>query len=141
MRWSKLKKLLEALFDPALDLQIHCTVHRSEGGPNIGRYWFVLDNVIIWEEPKKVIPSLVAGTENPVATEITAVLREYLDTPKDDLLKRDFRADRWGLVDVLRAADRRVGKRRLMELRESTQCMAAWEVVDRRLERAGAGPG
>lgn len=133
MRWSKLKKLLEELFDPALDLRIHCTVHRSEGGPDIGRYWVVLDKETIWEEPRKVIPSLVAGSANPVAAEITPILREYLDTPKDALLTHSFAGDRWGIVDILRSADRRVGKRRLVELRETTHVEAAHLIIDRRL--------
>jgi len=133
MRWSQLKKLIESLFDPSLNLQIHCTVHRSEGGPNIGRYWIVLNKETIWEEPRKVIPSLVAGTANPVATEITAVLRDYLDTPREEILTKAFAADKWGLVEVLRAADRRVGKRRLMELQGEAQSLAAGQIIEARL--------
>lgn len=118
MRWSALKKLLEELFDPELKLSICCTVHRGHGGPDIGRYWITLDGDTIWEVPRDAHKLIESGASEPVATEVTAVLREYLDCPKEDFFSRRFERDRWGLTDILRAADRRIGKRRFAELVE-----------------------
>jgi hypothetical protein len=132
MRWSKLRKLLTELFDPELDLQIHCTSHRGEEIA-IGRYWFVLDGETIWEVPRRVAPDLAAGIENPVASRVTAILREYLDTPRDDLPGKKFEGDEWGLADLLRAADRRIGKRRLEQLTRADLPQAARKVVEKRL--------
>ena len=127
MRWSQLKGLLEALWDENLDLKMHCTVHRGPDGLAIGRYWIVFKGQTIWEEPRDVASFLKAGRGNSVATEITAVLRQYLDTPKDELLSAAFPGDRWGLTEVLLAADRRIGKRRLVELKSKCASAAALE--------------
>ncbi len=113
MRWSSLKKLLQDLLDPALDIEIHCTAYRGEDGNNIGRYWINLDGDMVWEVPKQISKQLRAGTGNTVASKITQILRDYLDTPKDQILIREFPSDIWGITDILKASDRRVGKRRL----------------------------
>jgi hypothetical protein len=43
------------------------------------------------------------------------LLREYIDTPTDGLLEKEFVNDRWGLTNILKAADRglsRIGTKR-----------------------------
>jgi hypothetical protein len=132
MRWSALKKLLEELFDPELKLSIFCTVHRGRGGPDIGRYWITLDGDTIWEVPRDVHKLTESKAAEPVATEITAVLREYLDCSKEDLFSKRFDGDRWRLTDVLRAADRRIGKRRFVELVERGITPAGFLVLQAR---------
>jgi hypothetical protein len=46
---------------------------------------------------------------------ISNLIRDYINCPKEALLE-PFENDRWGLTDILRAADRRIGKRRLLEM-------------------------
>lgn len=132
MRWSQLRGLLTELFDPELELQVHCTVHRGEE-VSIGRYWFILDGKTIWEIPRRVAPDIAAGRPNTVATEITALFREYLDTPREQLLTRPFEGDQWGVTEILKAADRRIGKRRLREI-EPLLSPPAQLIIRKRLE-------
>lgn len=128
MRWSHLKKLLINIFDPNIDLDIHCSAYRGEGF-QIGRYWLVLDGKTIFDEPKNISKQLAAGTPNSSATTITGLLRSYLDTPKDELLVAKFDGDCFGVIDLLRACDRRVGKRRLIEMMNNNPSDAVKKVI------------
>jgi len=76
---------------------------------------------------------------NDVATRIGALIREYLDTPKDKLMTVQFAADHWGLIEIFRAADRRIGKGALSELYRLTRSAPARRVLERRLKRSGKG--
>ena len=51
-----------------------------------------------------------------VISEISNLIREYIDTGKEELLNKEFINDKWELTNILKAADRRIGKRRLNEL-------------------------
>lgn len=129
MRWSRLKKLLEEIIDAEIDLDIHCSAYRGEGGLQIGRYWIVLDGETIFDEPKNISRQLKDNRGNTTASTLTVLLREYLDTPKDELLSRLFPADTYGLIDIIRAADRRIGKRRLLELFKTSGSSAVRAVI------------
>ena len=67
-------------------------------------------------------------------SDISQIIREYIDTPKDEILSKTFENDHWGLVNILRSADRRIGARRLAELRKKTHNIAANKVIDARLK-------
>ncbi len=114
MRWSQLKGLVEDLFDPTLELQIFCTVHRSESGPSIGRHWITLKREIVWECPRRVAPLIVEGRGDDAAPIITSILRSYIESSPELLLAAE--PDAFGLSEILIAADRRLGKRRLLPL-------------------------
>lgn len=43
------------------------------------------------------------------------ILRDYLDTPKDGLLKNEFALDYFGMANILKSANRRLGLERLQE--------------------------
>ena len=133
MRWSKLRVLIKDLFDPNLDLDVLCTAHRGENGLQIGRYWFKLDGQEIWSQPQNVSELIKAGKADKVASFITPILRQYLDTPKDKIFDLKIDADIWGVVEMLRACDRRIGKRRLEDLLKKTANPAARFVIERRL--------
>lgn len=128
MRWSQLKSLLVELFDPTLALDIHCTVHRREIGEPIGRYWITLDKRTIWEVPSRVHELLKTTVSEPVASEITGVLRAYLDLSPETLVPWHDE-DPWHLGQVLRAADRRVGKRRFVKYAHLFTAPAAQEIL------------
>ena len=134
MRWSQLQKQIEALFDESLDLRVRCTVQRGESGERIGRYWFVLNGETIWDEPRHVSQMLKAGEQNSDASAMGEIIREYLELPKDALMDYAPPLDRWGLADILRAADRRIGKRRLGDLKAKVQTPAALQIIAARLE-------
>lgn len=66
-------------------------------------------------------------------SDISALLREYLDTPKEELFAKQFANDCRGIVNILKAADRRFGKRRLELLERKTLNQAAKKVIACRL--------
>lgn len=117
---------------------------QNGGSTDLPRYWISLDKDIIWDYPKDFVVGN-CGVQNchgetcwyPYLTDISAIsnlLREYIDTPKEDVLTKQFTNDKWGLVNILRAADRRIGMRRLDQLRRKTHNIAALKIIARRTE-------
>jgi len=122
--WSKLKSRIEALWADGLGMSIHCTSYpfNTPGAPvRVSRHWITLGKEILWDFPG---PFLSEGRSRggPVdnaypgfangGSVIGELLREYLDRPRE-LLLHPFTEDRWELADILRAADRRLGKEAL----------------------------
>lgn len=66
---------------------------------------------------------------------ISNLIREYIDTPVSDILTRRFENDYWGLTDIFRAADKRIGKRRLEILRDSIKNQAAQKILELRVNK------
>jgi hypothetical protein len=117
--WSKLQREVSKLFAEGLRLQIQCRAYRmasASGGTDLPRYWCTLGKDVIWDYPRDFSED---ATRYPFETDVSSIsslLREYIDMPTDQLLSFAF-ADRWQIVDILLAADRRIGKRRLPELK------------------------
>lgn len=146
--WSKLQKQLYLLIDPALRFQVHCAVVRMEserGRTNLPRYWITLDGETIWDYPgqfalpgggtRRTDSSFILGY--PHSTDISAIselIREYIDTPPSELMSRRFDGDHWGLANILRAADRRIGRRQWSILKRKTGNQAAQAVLRARSE-------
>ena len=140
--WSKLQRRLYEVLAPEADLQVHCCVYRMRsqlGSTDLPRYWITLGDEIIWDYPKQFVdqphPDRSPSRWYPYGTDvgrISDLMEEYLDTPRDELLDKQFESDHWGLVNILRAADRRLGKRRLSVLRHKTHNVAARRVLARR---------
>ena len=112
------------------------------------RYFITLAGEIIFDYPKDFalkdgrIKSLAQGGA-PLAkiypydsgiSGIGELIREYIDTPKDELFKKHFDADEWGLANILKAADKRIGKRRLQILAKNKKNQAMQKVIAARLE-------
>jgi hypothetical protein len=116
-RWSKLQKQIYNLPPPRLGLQIHCAAYpmRSQcGSTDLGTYWVTLGGEIIWDYPKNFA---WAKPKYPYVTDITAIselLREYIDTPVEALPRKRFEKDLWGLIAILKAADRRLDREKLV---------------------------
>jgi hypothetical protein len=103
----------------------------QRGSTNIPRYWITLGKDIIFDYPKD-FPE--ARASYPYLTDVSAIsrlIRDYIDTPVDDLLSKQFE-DPWGLIEIFLAADRRIGKRRLRELGEKLSSDGAKLVLERR---------
>ena len=149
--WSKLQREIYNLFTPDMKLQIHCTAYpmRSQCGSStsLPRYWITLGKEVIWDYPH----DFVAGKRSvrnyhgeslwyPYQTDVSAIsnlLREYIDTPKEQLLTKQFTNDKWGLVNILQAADRRICVRQLESLRHKTHNIAALKVIATRSAISG----
>lgn len=132
--WSKLKKRVEALWEPPLKLAIHCTVYVETTSNEVyesPRHWIALNKEIIWDFPSMFLKWNHPDVPKPLeyleatyngwyrASDISVLLHEYIDAPRDGLLSNMFAEDHWGLTDILRAADRRLGRVRLMEWGEA----------------------
>lgn len=123
MRWSKLQKRIYKILDPNINLQIHCTVYCNDGwlGPRtceIPRYFITLNKKIIFDWPKD-FPYEQYTFENiryryrSAVMLISVTLANYLNTPLDKLM---LIQDHWKILDIIRAADRRIGSRRWKEI-------------------------
>lgn len=148
--WSKLQKQVYNLISTDLHFQIHCAAYpmRSmwHGSTDLPRYWITLGKDIIWDYPKDFIRAKDAdGDEYPYpycndASEISQLLREYIDTPKEELITKTFEGDKWGLTAILKAADRRTGKRQLLELQKTASSKAVSSIIANRLGVLGERP-
>nr|WP_314381993.1 hypothetical protein [uncultured Campylobacter sp.] len=148
-RWSKLQKRLYELVDESIDFKLHCTVYRMQsrcGSTDLPRYFITLAGEIIFDYPKDFVlksggvKSLAQGALTKIypygndISDIGELIREYIDTPKDELFKKHFGVDEWGLANILKAADKRIGKRRLQILAKNKKNQAMQKVIAARLE-------
>ena len=102
--WSKLQKEVYLLVDPKLDFQIHCVAYRmgsQYGSTDLPRYWITLDKETIFDYPKHFIHSEGPDENSRIAyealsiypyssetSEISNMLREYIDTPLSELMTK-----------------------------------------------------
>jgi len=111
--WSKLQREVYKILDDRIDLQIHCRAYRmpksQSTNPQIPRYWITLGKEIIFDFPKDF------GTDEKHQLylhipAISQLIRDYIDCPVAGLVAHQFE-DPYGITDLLKAADRRIGKR------------------------------
>jgi len=126
-RWSKLQHELRALFVPDLRLDIQCRVYgmnSARAQTFLPRYWISLKRQTIWDYPKDFPDT---GKDYPDVTDVSMIpdlLGLYIDTPRSHLLHRVFADDRWGITDIMKVADRRLGLRRLESMRHELSAPA-----------------
>jgi len=116
--WSKLQKSLYLIVSDTVDFQIHCSIYRmnsQRGGTDLPRYWITIDKDIVFDYPKQFM-SADQNKNYPYETQISDIsdcIREYIDCPVHLLPEKKFENDMWGLTDILKAVDKRLGKERL----------------------------
>jgi hypothetical protein len=76
---------------------------------------------------------MTKGTYSMVASEITKLIKEYLETPRADILSKKFDADRWGLIDIFRVADRRLEIKSLEQLAAKSLSTPARKILNERI--------
>ena len=102
--WSKLQKEVYLLVDSKLDFQIHCVAYRmgsQYGSTDLPRYWITLGKETIFDYPKHFIHSEGPDENSRIAyealsiypyssetSEISNMLREYIDTPLSELMTK-----------------------------------------------------
>lgn len=148
-RWSKLQKRLYELVDESIDFKLHCMVHRMQsrrGSTDLPRYFITLAGEIIFDYPKDFVlksgcvKSLAQGALTKIypygndISDIGELIREYIDTSKEELFAKHFDEGGWGLANILKAADKRIGKRRLQILAKNKKNQAMQKVITARLE-------
>ena len=125
-RWSKLQAQLALILLEELDLRVQCTQIRrtSENAGSLavelGVFVVHLRKNAIWDFPKHFVTFETRFPDGGdylsySVSDLNSLLREYLDTPRDQLLSKEFSRDYFGLCDLLRAADRRLSLSRLEE--------------------------
>lgn len=123
-RWSKLKSKVEALFVKKLPLRVHCTAIRktweNDGSlpEQLGVFTIRLEKEVIWDFPKQFVDYSTGYPDGGnhysySVADINNTLREYIDTPKDELLTKQFSGDHFGITDILKCADRRLGTKKI----------------------------
>ena len=147
-RFSKLKKKIESLFVPNLKLSVYCNVYHKPcyygGSMEIPRFWMVLDKQIIFDFIKDFEKTIVPDPAHEkwggrpvywrdISDSITEILQAYIETPVNELLECQFDNDYFGLADILRAADRRIGKNRLILLMDKTESQTVKLIIEKRI--------
>lgn len=138
-RWSKLDRDWRKLVAPGLDARLQCRVVRmasERGSAGLPRYWVEIRGRTIWSYPADC-----AAPQYPHQTDVGAIsqlVRDYINTPACVAHVRQYPQDLWGLADILRAMDRRIGRKRLAELLSSTPSAPAREVLRERLSSSPA---
>ena len=152
-RWSKLKKKLENLFEPTLNIEFNCSSYpvRSQwGGNSIPRFYMQIDKEIIWDFPRDFELRNIQFSWWASFNKITDLVQEYIETPVDQLLTTNFKyetliiEDKWflhiygeryevnyRLTELFIAADRRIGKQK----RIGFAALKSNEAIDRILEK------
>ena len=137
-RWSKLQSKIEALFDPEISLRIRCSIYRMQsayGGTDLPRYYVTLGKDVLWDYPHDFpLPQGSEKGDYPHTTaigDISALLHQYMDTPVATHRLGAFDS-RWGIVDILRAADRRIGRRTWEKTDPSTLAPAVRKILQAR---------
>lgn len=116
----------------------------QRGSTDLPRYWITLGDQTIWDYPGQFVDprggvrradgTFIRGYPHSTdISEISDLIREYIDTPVEELLTHHFERDHWGLANILRAADRRIGRRQWPALRRKTDNKAAIQVLNARV--------
>lgn len=116
-RWSKLQKQLYLVIDDSINFQIHCSVYRmgsQHGGADLPRYWITLGKEIVFDYPKVSTDKQDYPYVNEIP-DISDLFRQYLDTPREQLLEKTFESDKYGVTNLLKCADRRISVTGLKE--------------------------
>lgn len=112
-----MQKQLYSIIDDNVELQIHCSVYRmnsQRGSTCLPRYWITLGKQIVFDYPKVAIDK-----ENyPYITEVSDIsdlIRQYMDTPREQLPTKSFDSDKYGITNLLKSADKRISVAKLRQ--------------------------
>ena len=136
--WSKLQKSLYLIVSDKVDFRIHCSVYRMKsqrGNTDLPRYWITIGKDIVFDYPKQFINN-EKSTKYPYITQISDIsdlIREYIDCPVALLPEKKFENDLWGLTDIFKAVDKRLGKERLNSYFSSNYSVAK-DILKKRFE-------
>jgi hypothetical protein len=107
------------------------------GSTDLPRYWITFQKDIVWDYPRHFMTDELIQIY-PYGGDISSfsdVIREYIDTPKELLFDKAFDKDKWGLTDILKSVDRRIGKRRLVRLSETLNNSSISKIIGERLSK------
>lgn len=105
----------------------------QRGSTDLPRYWITIGKEIVFDYPKQFI-NAQENKNYPYETQISNIsdcIREYIDCPISMLPEKEFKNDLWGLTDILKAVDKRLGKERLNAYFSSDNSIAK-EILNQR---------
>src|ERR1035437_4140105 len=133
--FSKFKKQIDNLFVSELEMEFCCysyPMRSQRGSASIPRFCIKLGKEIIWDCPKdfKIKGEDIYSWSS--YNNICNLIRNYIDTPIGELLYFKFKLDGWNpnypfekigenddidyhLTEIFKAADRRLGKTKLID--------------------------
>ena len=141
--FSKLKKIINGLFDEKLKMDFCCIAYpmRAQYANNhTPRFYVKMGQEIIWDFPKDFTSEKMPleSWSYRDSNGISELVRDYIDTPVDKLLKKKFKKDTWEcimqylwertqetitvnykLTEIFIAADRRLGRDALLKWAKS----------------------
>lgn len=131
--WSKLQSALYKVIDKKVNFQIHSCSYDIGDSVGIPRYWITIRKDIVWDFPKNAMWDNSDWNFFNEAKSISRLIKTYVDCPKDKLLTNIFN-DRWKMLPYLLACDKRIGKKRLMQMVEKDEYSCVAWIIRRRLE-------
>lgn len=146
-RWSKLQKRLYSIIDYNSEFQIHCALYEMNSLDGyhtykLPRYFITIGKDIVFDYPKDFDTTLKYGTNaypwDCDISDISECIWQYLNVPKEKLLE-PMKFDRWGITDIIRVCDKRVGRRRLLKLKEYTENEVLLNIINTRLSYMSKG--
>lgn len=100
------------------------------------RYFITIGKDVVFDYPKQFDATLKYGWNSyPWDCDISDILdliEAYIECPENELMQ-PFTDDKWGITDILRACDRRIGKRRLIQMHDETENAVVREISEKRL--------
>lgn len=159
-KFSKLKKQIDGLFEPSLKMEMCCYAYPIGGkhtwaNRDIQRFCVKLDRKVIWDYPKDFEAlKLDNGIYTDINSGISALIREYIDTPLDGLLDKEFKSEHkeyfsyisrrksvidYQLTDLFKAADHRLGREKLMQWVDESKHPKTSMILNKRYEPVSFG--
>lgn len=172
--FSKLKKQIEQLFTPELNLQIQCfayPIKSQYGSSSIPRFYISFNKNIVWDFPKDFPIKYINYHYWKSDTHISDLIRNYIDASIEGLLEKTFANEqinlehcfpneveflktkpmKWdaesdpnytiikydfnlGLTDIFKAADRRLGKDKLLQWAKEKNNPLIQSIIDSRFK-------
>ena len=104
----------------------------------LGVFTVCLGKEVIWNFPRQFVneETVYSDGGNQYSfgvRDLNELLRDYLDTPREELLKKKFPRDYFGVTNILKAADRRVGVDRLQKHFKDCEQESVMKVLSARL--------
>ena len=128
--------------DPDIEFQIHASLYEMNSndghhGNKLPRYFITIGKEIVFDYPKDFDTTEKYGYNSyPWDTDmgdISDLIEAYIECPVEKLML-PFEDDKWGLTDILRSCDRRIGKRRLKEMLDGTEDGRIREIIIKRIQ-------
>jgi hypothetical protein len=147
--WSKLERRLRDVPDPALDLRFRFTAYRQDvietphWSEAACKFWITQGRRTLWVVPRDRHAGETDGDIGVYGRRSPGWLVElgveYLKLPRTRLIDWQPEWAGWGLVDILKASDRRIGRRQWKRLRDRLNEPVALRLLDQRSGKPPSG--